>query len=63
MKQKRFNKKLGLNKETIVRLDGEKAADVRGGGPTYAFTYGPYSCVNHNSCFSIPDTGCMIQCD
>ncbi|MCK5058734.1 MAG: class I lanthipeptide [Candidatus Aminicenantes bacterium] len=58
MKQKRFDKKLSLNKKTLVNLSGSEMDNARGGvdftTPTYC------DCGTRFSCFQ-PDSVCICQ--
>jgi hypothetical protein len=56
MKQKKFGKKLNLNKKTITHLDNEKMKGANGGGDSkiWICQWTPYSC--HLSCL---DTDCF----
>ena len=58
MKQKKFDKKLSLNKKTLVNLSGGEMGNARGGGPATLPTY--CGCLTIISCFQ-PDSICICQ--
>jgi len=53
MKTKKFNKKLALNKKTVVNLDGSMMNGVKGGTDTY------YTCPTG---FTVCRTACVTEC-
>ena len=57
MKQKRFDKKLSLNKKTVVDLSGSEMDNVRGGIP---YTYITYCCPTFKSC-NVPLSVCICE--